>query len=247
MAQVHYEALCARGNRLQTNAKETARRLTEAVRLLMDAEDEHPGNVPRYRAELASLKAQRTNADGILMQHVAHCTDGCIRAKGGSLAFASEAQAGVFDRAPSHKKPELPTPGQLAEMIRAGQVVDDLAATYERSRYTIKQHLTYAGFSSVTGEPQARTNEATDLLQLRVDDQPWADGALCSQTDPEAFFPEKGGSTREAKAVCSGCMVQAECLDYALEHHIRHGIWGGMSERDRRRLERAASGTGSAA
>ena len=44
---------------------------------------------------------------------------------------------------------------------------------------------------------------------------PWQDRALCAQTDPEAFFPEKGGSTREAKRVCRSCEVRAECLEYA--------------------------------
>ena len=68
----------------------------------------------------------------------------------------------------------------------------------------------------------------------------WQDRALCAQTDPEAFFPEKGGSTREAKRVCRSCEVRAECLDYALEHDERFGIWGGLSERERRRLKREA-------
>ena len=68
----------------------------------------------------------------------------------------------------------------------------------------------------------------------------WLDGALCAQTDPEAFFPEKGGSTREAKKVCRSCEVRAECLEYALEHDERFGIWGGLSERERRRLKRGA-------
>ncbi|MFD6444184.1 MULTISPECIES: WhiB family transcriptional regulator [Promicromonospora] len=68
----------------------------------------------------------------------------------------------------------------------------------------------------------------------------WQERALCAQTDPEAFFPEKGGSTREAKKVCSGCEVRAECLDYALENDERFGIWGGLSERERRKLKRRA-------
>lgn len=68
----------------------------------------------------------------------------------------------------------------------------------------------------------------------------WQDRALCAQTDPEAFFPEKGGSTREAKKVCSGCEVRAECLEYALAHDERFGIWGGLSERERRKLKRRA-------
>ena len=68
----------------------------------------------------------------------------------------------------------------------------------------------------------------------------WQERALCAQTDPEAFFPEKGGSTREAKKVCLGCEVRSECLEYALGHDERFGIWGGLSERERRRLKKAA-------
>ncbi|MDX6335165.1 MAG: WhiB family transcriptional regulator, redox-sensing transcriptional regulator, partial [Streptosporangiaceae bacterium] len=51
---------------------------------------------------------------------------------------------------------------------------------------------------------------------------------------------EKGGSTREAKKVCRGCEVRVECLEYALEHDERFGIWGGLSERERRRMKREA-------
>jgi len=68
----------------------------------------------------------------------------------------------------------------------------------------------------------------------------WQASALCAQTDPEAFFPEKGGSTREAKSVCKVCEVKQECLEYALAHDERYGIWGGLSERERRKLKRRA-------
>ena len=74
-------------------------------------------------------------------------------------------------------------------------------------------------------------------LYEAVEDQ-WQDRALCSQTDPEAFFPEKGGSTREAKRICLGCEVKDACLEYALANDERFGIWGGLSERERRRLKR---------
>ena len=67
----------------------------------------------------------------------------------------------------------------------------------------------------------------------------WKDDALCAETDPEAFFPEKGGSTREAKRVCSGCAVRSECLESALANDERFGIWGGLSERERRRVRLA--------
>jgi WhiB family redox-sensing transcriptional regulator len=69
-------------------------------------------------------------------------------------------------------------------------------------------------------------------------EEQWQERALCAQTDPEAFFPEKGGSTREAKRICLGCEVRDECLEYALAHDERFGIWGGLSERERRRLKR---------
>ncbi|ATQ28453.1 WhiB family regulatory protein [Rhodococcus ruber Chol-4] len=69
-------------------------------------------------------------------------------------------------------------------------------------------------------------------------DEQWQERALCAQTDPEAFFPEKGGSTREAKRICLGCEVRDECLEYALANDERFGIWGGLSERERRRLKR---------
>lgn len=68
----------------------------------------------------------------------------------------------------------------------------------------------------------------------------WQERALCAQTDPEAFFPEKGGSTREAKRVCASCEVRSECLEYALEKDERFGIWGGLSERERRKMKRHA-------
>ncbi|UOY04097.1 WhiB family transcriptional regulator [Blastococcus sp. PRF04-17] len=69
-----------------------------------------------------------------------------------------------------------------------------------------------------------------------VAEETWRLSALCAETDPEAFFPEKGGSTREAKRVCVGCDVRAQCLEFALTNDERFGIWGGLSERERRRL-----------
>ena len=68
----------------------------------------------------------------------------------------------------------------------------------------------------------------------------WQADALCAQTDPEAFFPEKGGSTRDAKRICTTCDVRDQCLEYALQNDERFGIWGGLSERERRKLKRRA-------
>ena len=79
------------------------------------------------------------------------------------------------------------------------------------------------------------------LLDESVEEPGWQERALCAQTDPEAFFPEKGGSTREAKRICTRCEVRAECLEYALGQDERFGIWGGLSERERRKLKRRAA------
>lgn len=72
-----------------------------------------------------------------------------------------------------------------------------------------------------------------------LDHQEWAADALCAQTDPEAFFPNKSGSTREAKAVCGRCEARPDCLEYALDNQERWGIWGGASERERRKIEKS--------
>jgi WhiB family redox-sensing transcriptional regulator len=95
-------------------------------------------------------------------------------------------------------------------------------------------------FPSDAQTPAAPASNVLSLFGAPEDDGPmgWQERALCAQTDPEAFFPEKGGSTREAKRVCTGCEVRAECLEYALANDERFGIWGGLSERERRKLKR---------
>lgn len=76
---------------------------------------------------------------------------------------------------------------------------------------------------------------------IQIETLPWASQAKCLQADPETFFPEKGGSTREAKRICALCEVREECLEFALDNEERFGIWGGLSERERRREKRLAS------
>ena len=89
----------------------------------------------------------------------------------------------------------------------------------------------------LTDSSPVPTQDATPSWKAGIDaDESWRQDALCAETDPEAFFPEKGGSTREAKRVCFGCAVRAECLEFALAGDERFGIWGGLSERERRRV-----------
>lgn len=67
----------------------------------------------------------------------------------------------------------------------------------------------------------------------------WVSEALCSQTDPEAFFPQHRGGTDKtadpAKAVCALCPVRQECRDYAFASKELWGVWGGVSEIERRK------------
>jgi WhiB family redox-sensing transcriptional regulator len=62
--------------------------------------------------------------------------------------------------------------------------------------------------------------------------------AACRHSNPDAFFPELGGDSKKtcaaARIVCSTCSVKQECLDYAIEHHELHGVWGGMTKVERR-------------
>ena len=105
------------------------------------------------------------------------------------------------------------------------------------------------GRAAGTARPGSSASSRTDLIAQVIEiglgdilgeSMEWQERALCAQTDPEAFFPEKGGSTREAKRICAGCEVRVECLEYALENDERFGIWGGMSERERRKQRRRA-------
>ena len=77
------------------------------------------------------------------------------------------------------------------------------------------------------------TRSFADVLSEIPD---WRKDALCAETDPEVFFPEKGGSARWAKSICAVCDVREQCLAEALVNGERYGIWGGVTERDRRKL-----------
>ncbi len=79
----------------------------------------------------------------------------------------------------------------------------------------------------------------SDMMHL-IDrpQQVWQRKANCMGVDPDLFFPERGSSTREAKEVCRGCVVREECLEYAVTYGEKFGIWGGLSERERRKIRR---------
>lgn len=74
-------------------------------------------------------------------------------------------------------------------------------------------------------------------VRVVVADESWRDGALCQEVGGDLWHPEKGESTREAKRICFACEVRVECLQFAKDNRAisRFGIWGGLSERERRR------------
>jgi WhiB family redox-sensing transcriptional regulator len=65
----------------------------------------------------------------------------------------------------------------------------------------------------------------------------WAAGAACRTSDPDALFVQ-GAAQNRAKLVCMGCPVRTECLADALDNRVEFGVWGGMTERERRALLR---------
>ncbi|MGH9115588.1 MAG: WhiB family transcriptional regulator [Acidimicrobiales bacterium] len=80
-------------------------------------------------------------------------------------------------------------------------------------------------------------SDLVDLL-FQPAERSWQRRANCMGVDPDLFFPERGASTREAKEVCRGCVVREDCLEHALANGEKFGIWGGLSERERRKIRR---------
>jgi WhiB family redox-sensing transcriptional regulator len=64
----------------------------------------------------------------------------------------------------------------------------------------------------------------------------WMADGNCRNYPPAVFFPSDGVGVDRARRICATCPVTSSCLEYALEQHIDHGVWGGCSERERRRI-----------
>jgi WhiB family redox-sensing transcriptional regulator len=73
-------------------------------------------------------------------------------------------------------------------------------------------------------------------VAYREDDPSWREEALCSQVDPDLWFPKRGGASHEAKKVCADCPVARQCLDYAIKAGEIYGIWGGLGHAKRVKL-----------
>lgn len=86
------------------------------------------------------------------------------------------------------------------------------------------------------------TASVAELVRLATRED-WMQRGACRGLASDLFFPDRGAEVKQQKAVCAACPVSAECLDYALRNGEKFGIWGGTSERERRRLRREAGTT----
>lgn len=73
-------------------------------------------------------------------------------------------------------------------------------------------------------------------------DTAWMQKGKCRELPPETFFPSDGVGVEIARRICADCPVKESCLEYALHNRIEHGVWGGASERERRRIARRRRG-----
>ena len=81
----------------------------------------------------------------------------------------------------------------------------------------------------------------TELLLLLDQERPWVSYAACRDAEPDVFFPGIEGDTSRAVTICGSCAVREQCLDYALSARERYGVWGGTTERERRRMLRRSA------
>jgi WhiB family redox-sensing transcriptional regulator len=105
----------------------------------------------------------------------------------------------------------------------------------------INKNSTWLSSSSTQAIGRTLHRMRMSAIPVTYDDfsSEWRQDAACIDRVGEVdFFPARGESTRDAKAVCAGCPVQKPCLEYALQWHVLHGVWGGLSERERRQLRR---------
>ncbi|GHT81431.1 hypothetical protein FACS1894125_2140 [Actinomycetota bacterium] len=118
-------------------------------------------------------------------------------------------------------------------------IFDETSAQTREPR--VRTRSKSAGFKSSVGHAAEYDDDVIKMFETASNEYsrttPWQFDAVCATTAPEAFFPERGGSAKEARAICSMCPVRVDCLDYAIENGISQGIWGGTSERERRQIQ----------
>jgi len=92
--------------------------------------------------------------------------------------------------------------------------------------------LSAEAIAELNGRPDSLTTAPPDPDS----DSAWMSDGNCRLHPPATFFPSDGVGVDKARKICRDCPVMARCLEYALEERIDHGVWGGCSERERRRI-----------
>jgi WhiB family transcriptional regulator, redox-sensing transcriptional regulator len=105
----------------------------------------------------------------------------------------------------------------------------------EASKETSSFHQAFLDFEAGGSKQRNEIFQGAAVHELESETF-WMAQGNCHNHPPTAFFPPDGVGVERAKRVCVDCPVSATCLNYALQHRIDHGVWGGTSERERRRI-----------
>ena len=142
---------------------------------------------------------------------------------------------------------------QIVDMVAVGMTIVDIAAEAEVGRSSLYQihahaqrHCTHRIADAIAALHQEvivdAPTVARTLFVRYVSEKPrWYDEAECKGLDPSLFYPDRGDSTAEAKAVCAMCPVQVQCAEHALATMEKNGVWGGTSERQRKAMRSRAA------
>ena len=142
---------------------------------------------------------------------------------------------------------------KVVQAIRDGYTYDDIAEAYRCAPSTVGAYAKSAGLARGRGRQPGRQQPVKPLVDPDIDlppmpaldDDPsalaWMADALCTQVDPETWFPEKGGTPDPAKRICAECPVRHTCLEYALARPELDGVWGGTTYKQRQQMRRRSA------
>lgn len=135
------------------------------------------------------------------------------------------------------------SPEQLQLLVRSAglfgerETFEDLSADFNLTRTVVGRRV---------GQAKARLQHPSNArlvevlpIDTRLEGTEWHADANCREKEQRIFFPERGdSSTKRARRACGSCAVRAECLEWAMEHTVKFGIWGGLSENQREKLRK---------
>jgi hypothetical protein len=145
-------------------------------------------------------------------------------------------------RARDGRPSTLPPITELAARVRDGEDLRNIAEQYGVAYSSLTSRFSQAGYAS-TGE-KVGDAQRRQLREAREPATPkWVRDGDCTRVDPEAWFPDVGGSPKAAKEICRGCPSKEPCLQWAMEHNERWGVWGATTYEERVKIRRARQET----